>query len=65
MDVDSVTDPSPLKPPPVVKPLKPQLGHTFAGGLEAWSYRVTATVRERVSGHLLQQVPGLMVTRNR
>jgi hypothetical protein len=41
---------------PVVKPLKPQLGHTFAGGLEARSYRVTATVQERVSGHLLQQV---------
>ena len=39
-----------------VQPLKPQLGHTFAGSLEAWSYRVTATVRERVSGHLLQQV---------
>ena len=35
-----------------VQPLKPQLGHTFAGSLEAWSYRVIATVRERVSGHL-------------
>ena len=42
--------------PPVVEPLKPQLGHTFAGSLEAWSHRVTATARERVSGHLLQQV---------
>ena len=35
--------------PPVVKPLKPQLGHTFAGGLEAWSYRVTATVALRAA----------------
>ena len=45
-----------------VKPLKPQLGHTFAGGLEAWSHRVTATVRERVIECYYVNCPTLYVS---